>query len=145
MYKRQALYGKNNASFKWTDSYLERDVSAKQLYDANGQIVSGVALNKYFDENGNYKGGLYTTSQARAIDEVFLKATDARAKNLTAINNNNFTAATIGEFITQSSTQVAASLGVELHAGSDSDRNNKISIDLSTLTAAGLGIDKLAS
>ena len=140
-----ALYGKNNASFKWTDSYLERDVSAKQLYDANGQIVSGVALNKYFDENGNYKGGLYTTSQARAIDEVFLKSTDARAKNLTAINNNKFTAATIGAYITQSSTQVAASLGVELHAGSDSDRNNKISIDLSTLTAAGLGIDKLAS
>ena len=36
-------------------------------------------------------------------------------------------------------------LDVELHAGSDSDRNNKVQVELSTLTAAGLGIDKLAS
>lgn len=133
----------NGEEFKWTDDTLERDISSKQLYDADGQAVSGVALNKFFDENGNYKGGLYTTSQARAIDEVFNNTvTMSRYVNGTM---TEFTAATINAYITQSSTQVAASLGVELHAGSDSDRNNKISIDLSTLTAAGLGIDKLAS
>ena len=130
--------------FAWTDNYLERDVSSKQLYDADGQIVSGVALNKFFDENGNYKGGLYTSAQARAIDEVFSSADDPRAKLLTDINGN-VTAATINAYITQSSTQVAAALDVELHAGSDSDRNNKVQVELSTLTAAGLGIDKLAS
>ena len=130
--------------FAWTDNYLERDVSSKQLYDADGQIVSGVALNKFFDENGNYKGGLYTSAQARAIDEVFSSADDPRAKLLKDINGN-VTAATINAYITQSSTQVAAALDVELHAGSDSDRNNKVQVELSTLTAAGLGIDKLAS
>ena len=134
----------NNQPFAWTDNYLERDVSSKQLYDADGQLVSGVALNKFFDENGNYKGGLYTTSQARAIDEVFSSADDPRAKQLKDIGGN-VTAATINAYITQSSTQVAAALDVELHAGSDSDRNNKVQVELSTLTAAGLGIDKLAS
>ncbi|MBQ3163262.1 MAG: flagellar hook protein, partial [Lachnospiraceae bacterium] len=34
---------------------------------------------------------------------------------------------------------------VNLQAGADSDRANKISIALDTLTSAGLGIDKLAS
>ena len=124
--------------FAWTDNYLERDVSSKQLYDADGQIVSGVALNKFFDENGNYKGGLYTSAQARAIDEVFSSADDPRAKQLKDIGGN-VTAATINAYITQSSTQVAAALDVELHAG------NKVQVELSTLTAAGLGIDKLAS
>ena len=130
--------------FSWTDDYLERDISAKKLYDADGQLVSGVALNKYFDENGNYTGGLYTTSQARAIDEVFANANNTRAQNLQNINSN-LSVATISAYITQSSTQVAAALEVELHAGSDSDRNNKVAVELSTLTAAGLGIDKLAS
>ena len=134
----------NNQPFAWTDNYLERDVSSKQLYDADGQIVSGVALNKFFDENGNDKGGLYTSAQARAIDEVFANANDPRAKQLKDIGGN-VTAATINAYITQSSTQVAAALDVELHAGSDSDRNNKVQVELSTLTAAGLGIDKLAS
>ena len=133
----------NGEEFKWTDDTLERDISSKQLYDADGQAVSGVALNKFFDENGNYKGGLYTTSQARAIDEVFNNTvTMSRYVNGTM---TEFTAATINAYITQSSTQVAASLEVKLHAGSDSDRNNKVAVELSTLTAAGLGIDKLAS
>ena len=133
----------NGEEFKWTDDTLERDISSKQLYDADGQAVSGVALNKFFDENGNYKGGLYTTSQARAIDEVFNNTvTMSRYVNGTM---TEFTAATINAYITQSSTQVAASLEVKLHAGSGSDRNNKVAVELTTLTAAGLGIDKLAS
>ena len=133
----------NGEEFKWTDDTLKRDISSKQLYDADGQAVSGVALNKFFDENGNYKGGLYTTSQARAIDDVFnITVTMSRYVNGTM---TEFTAATINAYITQSSTQVAASLEVKLHAGSDSDRNNKVAVELTTLTAAGLGIDKLAS
>ncbi len=131
-------------AFEWDDSVLQRDVSMKKLYDADGQEVSGVALNKYFDENGNYKGGLYTTAQARAIDEVFSSADSTGAQGLGGISND-YAVATIGAYITQSSQQVAATLAVQLQAGADSDRANKISVDLDTLTAAGLGIDKLAS
>ena len=135
--------------FEWDDNYLEKDVSMKKLYDANGQEISGVALNKYFDENGNYKGGLYTTAQARAIDEVFVRADDTRATALKDIRstslNKDFKVAVIDDYITQASSHVAAGLDVDLHAGADSDRANKITVNLDTLTAAGLGIDKLAS
>ena len=138
---KQTFTGK--ADYKWTDANLEYDISMKQLYDANGLAVSGVALNKYFDENGNYEGGLYTTSQARAVDEVFSDShTVAVYKGGQLVE---ITAATIGKFITQSSSQVKAALSVNLQAGADSDRANKISVELGTLTAAGLGIDKLAS
>ena len=132
-----------NVDFKWTDADLEYDISMKQLYDANGLAVSGVALNKYFDENGNYKGGLFTTAQARVVDEVF-----SNQHTMTIYKGGQqvqVTAATIGKFITQSSSQVKAALSVDLQAGADSDRANKISVELGTLTAAGLGIDKLAS
>ncbi len=128
----------------WTDSTLEKDVSMKKLYDANGQLVSGVALNKYFDENGNYKGGLYTTSQARAIDEVFASKDAAQNSGLKGISNN-FDPAIITDYISQSSTRITSALTVNLQAGADSDRANKIAVELDTLTSAGLGIDKLAS
>ena len=132
-------------AFTWTDKYIERDVSMKKLYDADGKEVSGVALNKYFDENGNYTGGLFTTSQARAIDEVFASQEAADAAGLNSVSGTNYTTATINAYITQSSQKVASSLDVRLQAGADSDRANKIDITLDTLTSAGLGVDKLAS
>ena len=128
-------------NFAWDNSILEIATEKKKLYNADGKLVSGVALNDYFDENGNYKGGLYTTAQARAIDEVF--ANDTAGKKIASIQGNS--AATIGEYITQASQQVAASLTLQLQGGSDSDRSNKIGVALDSLTAAGLGIDKLAS
>ena len=114
------------------NSVLELDSSKQVLYDANGSIVSGIKLNQYFDENGNYTGGLFTTSQARNIDEVFSKKVSAGA-------------ATIGAYISQFSQKVAASLDFTLHVGAQSERTNKITATIDTLTAAGLGIDKLSS
>ncbi len=133
-------------AFAWEDKYLEHDVSMNQLYDADGQIVSGVKLNQFFDEDGNYKGGLFTTPQARAVDEVFAKATDVSGK-LVGVGNHLLPGGgvTIGKYITQSSSQVKAALDINLHAGSDSDRANKIELSIDTMTAAGLGIDKIAS
>lgn len=40
----------NNKDFKWTDEYLERDESMQKLYNADGQEISGIALNNYFDK-----------------------------------------------------------------------------------------------
>ncbi|MBE5876018.1 MAG: flagellar hook protein [Lachnospiraceae bacterium] len=134
----------NGTAFTWTDASIELDVSMKKLYNADGQLVSGVALNKYFDENGNYTGGLFTTAQARAVDEVFANPT-AASQALKGVGNNDVVGATIGMYITQSSTQVAASLDIKLQGGADSDRANKINIEMDTLTSAGLGVDKLAS
>ncbi|MBQ6788390.1 MAG: flagellin [Lachnospiraceae bacterium] len=137
--KKQVL---DNNQFEWTDSYLEIDESIQRLYDADGLEVSGIALYKYFDENGNYTGGLYSTSQARAIDEVFATTL---ARGYQNIVNAGGTAVTIGKYITQSSQQVAEGLTFNLHVGAQSDRKNKISAVIETLTSAGIGIDKLAS
>ena len=41
--------------------------------------------------------------------------------------------------------RVTGDLGLNLHVGADSDRTNKIKLNLSALTSSGLGIDKLAS
>ena len=132
----------NGTDFEWDNSNIAIDISKKKLYDANGEIVSGVKLNQFFDENGNYKGGLYTTSQARGIDQVFASE---NAAGYDDILNAGYTPAVISEYITKSSTQVAQKLEVKLHAGADSDRANKVELDLDSLTSAGLGIDKLAS
>ena len=142
---RQQLLGGD--PFKWTDEYLERDESMQKLYNADGQEISGIALNQYFDKNGNYTGGLYTTAQARVSDEVFSSTSTTVYKNALAYAQTKGLEApsTIAKYITQSSQQVAEGLTFNLHVGAQSDRRNKISATIDTLTAAGIGIDKLAS
>lgn len=129
--------------FSWTDQYIEYDMSRQELYNADGEIVSGMKLNEYFDDNGNYMGGLYTTDQARAIDEVFASTYSANM----ALNNigNNLNVALISDYITQSSSEVLGGLEFTLQVGADSVRTNTMAIQIDTLTAAGLGIDKLSS
>ena len=142
--KEQMLGGDE---FQWTDEYLERDESIQKLYNADGQEISGIALNNYFDKNGNYTGGLYTTAQARVSDEVFSSTSTTVYKNALAYAQAKGleNPSTISKYITQSSQQVAEGLTFNLHVGAQSDRKNKISATIDTLTAAGIGIDKLAS
>lgn len=121
--------------FYWTDSYLEIDQSMQKLYNADGKEISGIALNDYFDDNGNYKGGLFKTQQATSRDEIFTTTLQSHATNPT----------TIGQYITQSSMQIAEALTFNLHVGAQSDHKNKITASIETLNAAGLGVNKLAS
>ena len=123
------------SQFYWTDSYLEIDQSIQKLYNADGKEISGIALNDYFDDNGNYKGGLFRTQQATTKDEIFATTLQSRDANPT----------TIGHYITQSSMQIAEALTFNLHVGAQSDHKNKITASIETLNAAGLGINKLAS
>ena len=100
------------------------DESAKKLYDADGKEVSGVALNKYFDGDGQYTGGLYADSQAtQSID-----GQDG-----------------IKDYITKSYGEVTADLSFSLHVGADSARTNKLETNIQSMSAASLGIDKLKS
>ncbi len=133
----------NGADFIWDNNYIEDDYSMNKLYNADGQEISGMALNKYFDENGKYKGGLFTTSQARTIDRVFAEGVQSdEYDNLVQLGK---TPATIGKYITISSTEVAGDLSFSLQVGADSDRENKINVGIMSLTSAGLGIDKIHS
>ena len=138
--KKQVLGGNN---FKWGDNYIEAAKSMQKLYNSNGQEISGVALNKYFDENGNYMGGLYTTDQARAIDEVFANDESDAFMNISSILGHPAT--TIDQYISQAAYLTSSGLDFQLQAGADADRENKVHISIDTLTATGLGIDKLAS
>ncbi len=53
----------NNKDFKWTDEYLERDESMQKLYNADGQEISGIALNNYFDKKRQlYRWSLYDSA-----------------------------------------------------------------------------------
>lgn len=121
--------------FYWTDSVVEIDQSMQKLYNSDGKEISGIALNQYFDENGNYKGGLFRTKQATTLDEIFTTTIQSHAANPT----------TIGHYITQSSMQIAEALTFNLHVGAQSDHKNKITATIETLNSAGLGINKLAS
>lgn len=136
--------------FVWNNNFLKADISLQKLYDADGREVSGMALYKYFDENGNYSGGLYTTKQARVIDQVFGEnaiGTDVYINIQKYFDNVGIDKkpAIIEEYITISSKDVAGDLNYKLHVGADSDRENKINVEIASLTSAGLGIDKIHS
>ncbi len=106
--------------------------SMQKLYDADGKEVSGVALNKYFDEKGDYKGGLFSDSQAT---KAVLADGDA---NATADNK-------ISGFITKNTAEVTQDLSFSLHVGADSARTNKIATNIQSMSSAALGINKLKS
>ena len=111
-----------------SDDY-QLNESMKKLYDADGQEVSGIALNKYFDENGKYTGGLYADSQA--------------TKTVTTDGANN--TEKIGDYITKNYADYTADLSFTLHVGADSARTNKITATIQSMSAAALGINKLKS
>ena len=101
----------------------------KQLFDAHGEQVSGIALNDYFDSNGKYTGGLYADSQAtHAVTEVGV--------------NGKYK---LGDYITKNTAEVTADLSFSLHVGADSARTNKIETKIQSMSAASLGINKLKS
>ena len=116
---------------------LELNESRAVLYDANGNKVSGVALNAYFDENGNYTGGLFRTAQARVDDEI-LSAQDAQTAGKDAEYSIDY-------WISQVVTKVPNALEFDIHVGSDSNLENKINTTIVSISAAGIGVDKLHS
>ena len=102
--------------------------SMQKLYNADGKEVSGIALNKYFDADGKYQGGLYVDSQATT-------AVTVKAGDVNDINN----------FITKNTADVTADLSFNLHVGADSADTNKIKANVQSMSAAALGINKLKS
>lgn len=142
-----ASYGKHfNTAWDWNTSNLALEESTQQLYNANGEPVSAMALDNYFDENGNYKGGLFTTAQARDIDQVFASPGQTGYGNVhSIIGNTTADAATISKFIQQQERKINNDLSFTLHVGADSALENKITAEITSLTSAGLGISKLSS
>ncbi len=130
----QKVGGKDVGKLDYTGTALTKDdfkgnESMQKLYDADGKEVSGVALNKYFNDKGDYIGGLYEDSQA--------------TKEVKAKEDGD--SPVIKDFITKNTAEVTEDLSFSLHVGADSARNNKITTTIQSMSAAALGINKLAS
>jgi len=106
-------------------------VTENQLYDADGKLVAGMALYKFFNENGDYTGGLFTDKDA--TQKVVIEG-DSTANTVS-----------YSRYIKQLDEKVKAPLTFNVHAGADSDLENRISATIDTMSAAGLGINKLSS
>ena len=131
--------GKTSKYAEMKDGYmLMKDITAdaldtkkatneQQLYDSEGNEVSGVALRDYFDDFGAYKGGLYTGSNA--IDDEGI-----------AVDSGDIT-----KYVNKTATTVASDLSFTLHVGADSAATNKITTNIESMSAASLGIDVLKS
>ena len=103
---------------------VEVDKSEAQLYDGEGNAVSGVKLKDYFNEYGVYKNNsLYS---------------DAEGKNAIATGK-------IPSYVNKTSTHVTDDLSFTLHVGADSSSNNKITTNIQSMSAASLGINVLKS
>lgn len=101
-------------------------MSEKILYDSLGNEVSGVKLRDYFDTSGTYKGGLYTSKEANSGSVLNTKAEVAKYVNKTV-------------------NEVAADLSFNLHVGADSDKTNKITARIQSMSSAALGVNALKS
>ena len=102
-------------------------VETYKLYDKDGKVVSGVALDKYFNDNGEYLGGLFKTDNATAAGEIPAGSTS------------------ISAYVSINTEEVSEALSFTLQVGADSDRTNKITATIESMSSAGLGISKLRS
>lgn len=117
-------------AIKVTNKDLVGSVAENRLYDKDGNEVYGMGLYKYFNENGDYTGGLFANKDATA--EM-------------AISGEKTATHYFGSYISGLSEKVTAPLTFSVHAGSDSDLTNRISATIDTMTAAGLGVNRLKS
>jgi len=110
-------------------SYAEFDKYAvdSQLMDKDGNEVAANGLYSYFDEGGNYKGGLY-----KYADEE-----NPSIKNLTEMS-----ATDVALFVEQGEKETGA-LTLTLHVGADATKNNQISVDIDAMSASSLGVENL--
>lgn len=118
-----------------TDIHAETEFQimkeSAKLYDADGHVVSGIALRKYFDDKGQYAGGLFYDAQA------------SKAVYRDEDGTHKYGYDRISHYITRNFTEVAADLKFDLHVGADSVRTNKITAALKSVSSAALGVSML--
>lgn len=120
------------SAFAFDDTTIEQNRSAAQVYDADGREVSAMALGKYFDDQGNYLGGLFSDAKATPESQIVTTSTVGAPVITEYVNIGN-------------GSDIANELTFDLHVGADSDAANKIETSISCLSAAGLGVEKIHS
>ena len=106
-------------------------ISSTAMFDStSGKEVKEEDLNKYFNTDGTYKGGLSKIDNKGAMTQVgaeqvgtFLTITAETTKDVEVTTPN--------------------ALEFNLHVGAESKQANKISVTIDAMSAKGIGIDGL--
>lgn len=117
--------------------------STTGLMDASGNEVTQEDLKGYFDpETGVYNGALYSRLSKDGGDGGTGKAGDLKEIGADQINSFVAVKVTPGEE-KEVTTTTENPLTLSLHVGADSTDENQISVDITAMSAKGLGIDGL--
>ena len=100
-----------------------------KLYDADGNVVSA-------DEIKNLK-----KADGTDLSKAKLYTSDAGANGFKNHTNMEIEIAKAADFT--EAIPVSGTLSFNLHVGADSDTNNKISVDIDSMSAAGIGVKGL--
>ncbi len=117
--------------------------STTGLMDEDGNEVTQEDLKNYFDaETGVYIGGLYSRLSSDGSDGGSGKAGDLT--EIGAEQINQFVTVTVTEGEEEEVTTTTENpLTLSLHVGADSTDENQISVDITAMSAKGIGIDGL--
>ncbi len=99
--------------------------------------AAGATANTVVGDAASTEGDVISKAKAlEMIGEELAKASSIGTDTAATVKNNND-----GTFeITKGSVEVKDSLAFNLHVGADADMTNKITVDISSMSAAGLGI-----
>jgi len=111
------------------------DVTAEGLMDSTGKEIKAADLKNYFDQNGVYKGGLYSKLSADNADGGTGKKGDL--KEIGADRIDDFVTVT-----TKTGKKIDA-LNLSLHVGADGEASNKIDLSIKSMSAQGIGVSDL--
>ena len=100
--------------------------------NAGTTVAEPEDLANYFNQDGTYKGGLYKAKTDGTIAEVAAERID------------EYVAVTAATNATEEEYQETKALEFNLHVGAGSALDNKINVKIGAVSAAGIGVDKLA-
>ena len=112
------------------------DVSSMGLMDKNGKEIKATDLKNYFDQNGVYKGGLYSRLSADGKDPA-AGGTKGDIVEIGADKLTDFVTVT-----TKTDKKIDA-LNLSLHVGADGEASNKIDLSIKSMSAQGIGVSDL--
>jgi flagellin len=112
------------------DDTLKAQQSDKELqvyYDADGNAISANALDNYFTVDSAQKGAAVKAEAGKLYDAL------GKVIDKTKLTTNNVAI----------SKDVTAALNIKFQVGADTSSSNKISINIDSMSAKGLGINGL--
>ena len=112
------------------------DVSSTGLMDKNGKEIKATDLKNYFDQNGVYKGGLYSRLSADGKNPA-AGGTKGDIVEIGADKLTDFVTVT-----TKTDKKIDA-LNLSLHVGADGEASNKIDLSIKSMSAQGIGVSDL--